>query len=423
MAADVSLRDDDWRSRTVLSDPPRPTYRAPDREPVRREPTYRRLTVESGTPIAVEVRETISTRYTQAGERVSARLASDLLADNGRVAIRRGAAISGHVTEVRKNQRIGGRPALTVAFDRIELPDGSSADRAAWATRGKSQTPKDAATIGGAPSAAPSSTGSSTRATATSSAACSAPPREPRGETDYRRADRPRLGAVLRMHLRSPIKGESPQLARMTPSLTSTALVRPPAAAVAGGLCFRCSLASRFEPSFADSRNRSGLRTAALGADDDHLLEALTDQLEDGVAIGGSACRRSARSRAATSRSLAGSDRCGDDVVDERAGPPLSLRAAATWGGVRGVVLELLAHSLAVEQRSIDRPARSASTVSNRSPRPRGRRRSAVELALHLARQVGPVATHHLHAGGVDPTSSVGRRSASWRRLRRCACA
>jgi type IV secretory pathway VirB10-like protein len=154
-ATDVALRNDDWRARTISRDPPLPSRdrdRTPDREvPRRREPTYRRLTVDAGTPISIRIRDEISTRYSRVGDSFNARLANDLLADNGRVAIPAGAAVTGHVSEVRKSQRIGGRTALTVSLDRIELPDGSTAPlRAAWATKGKSQTPKDAATIGGA---------------------------------------------------------------------------------------------------------------------------------------------------------------------------------------------------------------------------------------------------------------------------------
>lgn len=149
-ARDVALRDDQWRARPVSRDLPRP--RAPVRDEVRRsEPSYRRVTVDEGTPIAIEMLDPISTRYSQTGDAFTARLAGDLLADDGRVAIRDGAKVTGHVSELRKSQRIGGKPAITVVLDRIELPDGSSAPlQAAWATQGKSQTPKDAATIGGA---------------------------------------------------------------------------------------------------------------------------------------------------------------------------------------------------------------------------------------------------------------------------------
>jgi type IV secretory pathway VirB10-like protein len=140
-----------WSTNSRLRDVPQP-YRPPEREVERRsEPTWRRLTIEEGTPIAVEILDPISTKYSRPGDSFNARLASDLLADNGRVAIRKGAEISGHVAEVRKNQRIGGRAKLLVTMDRIDLPDGSTAPiEAAWSTQGKSQTPKDAATIGGA---------------------------------------------------------------------------------------------------------------------------------------------------------------------------------------------------------------------------------------------------------------------------------
>jgi hypothetical protein len=141
----------DWSTNSRLRDVPQP-YRPPEREIERpSEPTWRRLTIEEGAPIAVEILDPISTKYSRPGDSFNARLASDLLADNGRVAVRKGAEITGHVAEVKKNQRIGGRAKLLVTMDRIELPDGSSAPiEAAWSTQGKSQTPKDAATIGGA---------------------------------------------------------------------------------------------------------------------------------------------------------------------------------------------------------------------------------------------------------------------------------
>ena len=147
--ADARVADDAWRTRT-LRDVPQPLRREPARDVRRPEPTYRRLTVDAGTPFGLEILDPISTRYSQPGDRFRARLAGDLLAD-GRVAIRDGAEVTGRVVDVRDNRRIGGRPALAIELDRIELPDGSSAPiEASWSVRGKSQTPKDAATIGGA---------------------------------------------------------------------------------------------------------------------------------------------------------------------------------------------------------------------------------------------------------------------------------
>ena len=147
------LADADWTTPSRFRDVPRPQS-APREEIPReeaREPTYRRLTVEEGTPIAVEILDALSTKYSRPGDAFNARLASDLLADDGRVAIRKGADINGHVAEVKKSQRIGGRASLVLAMDKIELPDGSTHPiKAAWSTTGKSQTTKDAATIGGA---------------------------------------------------------------------------------------------------------------------------------------------------------------------------------------------------------------------------------------------------------------------------------
>ena len=148
--AQPALADADWTNNSRFRDVPRPQS-PPRREEVRREPTYRRVTVEEGTPIAVEILDAVSTKYSRAGDAFNARLAKDLLADNGRVAVRRGAEIRGHVAEVKKSQRIGGRAGIVLVMDTLELPDGSNAPiKAAWSTTGKSQTPKDAATIGGA---------------------------------------------------------------------------------------------------------------------------------------------------------------------------------------------------------------------------------------------------------------------------------
>ncbi len=142
----------DWSTPSRLRDVPQPSN-PPEREVERRssEPTWRRSTIEEGTPISVEILDPISTKYSRPGDSFNARLSSDLLADDGRVAVRKGAEITGHVAEVKKNQRIGGRAKLLVTMDRIDLPDGSTAPiEAAWSTEGKSQTTKDAATIGGA---------------------------------------------------------------------------------------------------------------------------------------------------------------------------------------------------------------------------------------------------------------------------------
>jgi hypothetical protein len=121
------------------------------RDPPRRAPVPRRLIVDAGTPIAIELRDPLSTRYSRSGDSFRARLASDLRDDGGRIAIRAGAPVTGHVLEVRKSQRIGGRTSILIGLDRIELRDGRWAPvEAAWSATGRSQTARDAATIGGA---------------------------------------------------------------------------------------------------------------------------------------------------------------------------------------------------------------------------------------------------------------------------------
>jgi type IV secretory pathway VirB10-like protein len=150
--AQSQVADADWTTPSRFRDVPRPST-PPQREEQQPydQPTWRRLTVQEGTPISVKVLESLSTRYTRPGETFRARLANDLLAENGRVAVPAGAEIRGHVSNVKKDQRIGGKASMTLVMDRIELPDGSSAPlEAAWSTSGRSQTMKDAATIGGA---------------------------------------------------------------------------------------------------------------------------------------------------------------------------------------------------------------------------------------------------------------------------------
>ena len=149
--ADVAVSDDEsWRTRPAARDLPRPLESEPARDDIRREPTYRRLTIEAGTPLELEILDPISTSISQPGDRFRARLTGHLLAGRD-VAIRDGAEVTGRVVDVRGNKRIGGRPALELELDTIELPDGTSTPIvASWSIQGKSQTPKDAATIGGA---------------------------------------------------------------------------------------------------------------------------------------------------------------------------------------------------------------------------------------------------------------------------------
>jgi len=75
---------------------------------------------------------------------------TDVTAD-GLVAIPAGARVIGVVTEAVPLKRIGGRARLGLELDRLVLPDGSEQPiSAALAEASRSETGKDAATIGGA---------------------------------------------------------------------------------------------------------------------------------------------------------------------------------------------------------------------------------------------------------------------------------
>jgi type IV secretory pathway VirB10-like protein len=84
------------------------------------------------------------------GDSVRGRVSQDIAAD-GVVLIPAGAVLHGTIAEAVPTKKFGGTAKLTVAFRRLELPNGQNLDvSAGWSAVGKSQTKKDAATIGGA---------------------------------------------------------------------------------------------------------------------------------------------------------------------------------------------------------------------------------------------------------------------------------
>jgi hypothetical protein len=120
----------------VTADPP-----APPPPPV---------TIPVGTAIAVEFPAPLSTRTTNIGEPVTARLAADLVADGRRVA-RAGSAIRGSVTESTSGSRkIGANPLLRVEFTELVMADGTTlAINARAVQRGASEKGRDTAKIAG----------------------------------------------------------------------------------------------------------------------------------------------------------------------------------------------------------------------------------------------------------------------------------
>jgi len=124
-----------------------PVYEAPVRRASR---SYGTVTVPGGTSLEVALLDSISSATAAPGDSVRARVASDVYED-GRVAIPAGSELAGVVSEAVPLRRVGGRARLGLEFDRLELPSGESVPISAdYLAIGKSETGKDAATIGGA---------------------------------------------------------------------------------------------------------------------------------------------------------------------------------------------------------------------------------------------------------------------------------
>ncbi len=114
------------------------------------EPRTVLVTVPAGTELEVEFLDSLSSEGSRVGDEFRARVARQVLAD-GRVAVPVGSIVRGTVTEAVSLKKVGGRARLALEFDRLEIPSGDRAEiRVSFADQGKSETKKDAATIGGA---------------------------------------------------------------------------------------------------------------------------------------------------------------------------------------------------------------------------------------------------------------------------------
>jgi hypothetical protein len=108
------------------------------------------LRVPSGTLLAVEFQQTLSSATSLAGDRFTARVVEPILVD-GRVAIATGSIVSGRVVKVLPSRKLGGRAQMDLEFTSLRLAAGAERPIAAsFHDQGNSQTKKDAATIGGA---------------------------------------------------------------------------------------------------------------------------------------------------------------------------------------------------------------------------------------------------------------------------------
>jgi hypothetical protein len=133
---------------------PAPEPDRPAREE-RPEPEPERVTtvatVPSGTVMRVEFLESLSSQTSEPGDIFRARIASDVTADGGRVVIPAGSEVVGVVGEAVPLRKVGGQAKLTLKFTDLVLPSGSTVPiHASFVGEGRSETRKDAATIGGA---------------------------------------------------------------------------------------------------------------------------------------------------------------------------------------------------------------------------------------------------------------------------------
>lgn len=108
-------------------------------------------TVEAGTIMDAELLQELSSNGSVAGDTFRARLVSGVRGD-GEGGIPAGSEVVGVVEEaVPVTRRVGGKARLTLRFTDLVLPSGATVPiRASLVEQGRSETRKDAATIGGA---------------------------------------------------------------------------------------------------------------------------------------------------------------------------------------------------------------------------------------------------------------------------------
>jgi hypothetical protein len=129
----------------VVEKPPAP---APAPPPAPPEPVIK--TVPVGTTVPITFLDGVSSAASQVGDSFRSRVSRDVMFD-GMAVIPAGSVITGTVTEAVSLKKIGGKAKLSLDFTRVDLPSGGTAlVHASMTHLGKSETAKDAATIGGA---------------------------------------------------------------------------------------------------------------------------------------------------------------------------------------------------------------------------------------------------------------------------------
>lgn len=108
------------------------------------------ITVPAGTEVPVALVAALSSKSAKVGQTVQARVTNNVMVD-GRTAIPQGLIVAGSVIKVVSgSDRIGGTPALLLAFDRIELPNGDDVPISGeFEEKGKSDNTRDTVKIVG----------------------------------------------------------------------------------------------------------------------------------------------------------------------------------------------------------------------------------------------------------------------------------
>ena len=90
-------------------------------------PAPQTYTVDAGVKLPLSLINSISTKHSQAGDRVYLESAFPILS-RGRIVIPVGSYVAGTVTEIKKPGRVKGRGELYVRFDTLTLPNGVTRD-------------------------------------------------------------------------------------------------------------------------------------------------------------------------------------------------------------------------------------------------------------------------------------------------------
>jgi len=129
--------------------PPGEPAEPADEIPPAEEAQPESVTVPEGTVMEVELVDSVSSATSRVGDTFRVRLSHAVRAE-GREAIPAGSEIVGEVTEAVPLRKVGGQAKLSLRFTDLVLPGGTTVPiDATFVRQGKSETGRDAATIGG----------------------------------------------------------------------------------------------------------------------------------------------------------------------------------------------------------------------------------------------------------------------------------